>query len=185
MSVKTGKRGRPGQLSAERIVSCARTMMVESGKVPSIRGLSTELSVDPMAIYHYFKNKSALLEAVCISLVEAIHEPQGQDWQADIRALCRSYLTLLSGHPGLLNTLLSMSAPGPAQVFIERYERALQPLGLPEAVLVNSRDLLADYLHGYALAMEASDGALCLDALDGPLSFWLQAVSRAGADTAA
>lgn len=182
MSVKTGKRGRPSQLSAERIVECAKAMQVKTGKIPSIRALSAELEVDPMAIYHYFRNKSALLEAVCLSLIEAIHNPQGEDWRAEIVALSQSYLTLLSTHPGLLETLLSMTGTGPAQVFIERYERALRPLVLPQETLNHSRDLLVDYLHGYALAMQGSQGALTTDLLDGPLGFWMRALEREAAE---
>ncbi|MBY6096432.1 TetR/AcrR family transcriptional regulator [Ferrimonas balearica] len=178
MTVKTGKRGRPSHLNAERIVECARAMLAEQGKIPSIRALSAALSVDPMAIYHYFPNKAALLEAVCLALIEAIHHPAGQDWRTEIRTLCLSYLTLLQAHPGLLDTLLSMDGSGPAQVFIARYERALQPLALPQPVLNDSRDLLVDYLHGYALAMQTSQGKLDLSHLDGPLAFWIRALQR-------
>ncbi|MGU3846002.1 TetR/AcrR family transcriptional regulator, partial [Vibrio diabolicus] len=74
MSVNEKKRGRPAaklsQLSAESILDSSKSLMKKDGKVPSIRSLATQLNVDPMAIYHYFKNKSALLEALTTSLVE-------------------------------------------------------------------------------------------------------------------
>ena len=86
MTVKDQKRGRPksgsSQLSAERILAIAKSMMRESGKVPSIRGLATELGVDAMAIYHYFKNKNDLLEAITVSLIEEVAQPElNQDWR--------------------------------------------------------------------------------------------------------
>lgn len=174
MSAMGKKRGRPsaaqGQLTPERIILCARQLMQQQGKVPSIRQLTGELGVDAMAIYHYFANKSALLEAVTVSLVEAIYEPQDDgDWQGELHRLCHSYLDLLREHPGLLETMLSMSSFGPAQVFCERLASALSPLELNEAAFVQARDLLADYLHGVAIAMQCNPGACQEESIDSSL----------------
>ena len=83
MSVKIKKRGRPGadksQLSAELILNMARQLMRENGKVPSIRQLAIELDIDAMAIYHYYANKAALLEALTVSLIEEIYTRQAQE----------------------------------------------------------------------------------------------------------
>ncbi|MBY5992203.1 TetR/AcrR family transcriptional regulator [Ferrimonas balearica] len=179
MTVKAKKRGRPSQLSSEGILDCAKTLLRQEGKVPSVRAISGALGVDPMAIYHYFGNKAALLDALCRSLVADIHQPDGGDWRIEIEALCRSYLGLLEAHPGLLGTLLGLTSTGPAQVFIERFEQALAPLALPPITLAHCRDLLVDYLHGYALAQEAAAGALTQEALSGPLEFWMTAVAQA------
>lgn len=86
MSVNEKKRGRPtakqSQLSAESILESAKLLMKKDGKIPSVRLLATQLDVDPMAIYYYFKNKNALLEALTTSLVEDIYQPQAnEDWQ--------------------------------------------------------------------------------------------------------
>ncbi|MDT5424117.1 TetR/AcrR family transcriptional regulator [Morganella morganii] len=60
--------GRPAhrgsKLTAENILSEAGKLLQEQGKVPSIRVLAAQLQVDPMAIYYYFRNKQALLEAI-------------------------------------------------------------------------------------------------------------------------
>ncbi|MFC5080198.1 helix-turn-helix domain-containing protein [Vibrio thalassae] len=53
----------------------AKRLMQMDGKIPSIRRLATELNIDAMAIYYYFKNKDELLEAVAVSLVEGIYLP--------------------------------------------------------------------------------------------------------------
>ncbi len=67
MSVKKKKRGRPSvgsdKLTADSIIVTAREQMLQHGQKLSIRGLARELNVDPMAIYYYFENKNALLEA--------------------------------------------------------------------------------------------------------------------------
>ena len=155
--------------------------MLKEGKVPSIRRVSGELGVDAMAIYYYFSSKATLLEAVTVSLVEDIYEPSGGDeWQKELTLLCQSYLKLLKDHAGLLETLLSMSATGPAQVFTERFYTALTPLALDDKTLKEALDLLVDYLHGYALAMHCNSGdtSLTSEHLEGPLQFCIRALAR-------
>lgn len=174
MSVKVKKRGRPSaaktQLTAERIVQTAKELLQADGKIPSIRKLATVLGVDPMAIYHYFANKAALLEAVTVSLVDEIVFPDGDDdWTTEVKELCRSYLTLLAQYPGLLETMLSMSCGGPAKLFSERLSAALMPLNLSEAKFMQMLELLADYLHGVALAMQCNPRASLIERIDGPL----------------
>ncbi|KJY85719.1 TetR/AcrR family transcriptional regulator [Pseudoalteromonas piscicida] len=161
MSVKDKKRGRPlaeGEaLSQERIIQAAKLQMKESRKVPSIRALASSLNVDAMAIYHYFKNKQALLEALTCSLVDEIYEPScDEKWQTELQQLSASYLQLLDDYPGLLTVLLSMDSVGPAQVFQTRFEEVTQTLELQEQAQQDAICLLVDYLHGFALAMECN-----------------------------
>lgn len=155
MTVK--KRGRPtsgAQLSAGHIIENAKTLMQEMGKVPSIRQLATSLNVDAMAIYHYFKNKDAMLEELAISLISDIYEPNGDaPWQTELMRLAHSYIELLLHYPGLLQTLLSMNTTSPAQVFIERFDLVVAPLQLDAQQQKDSLNLFVDYLHGFALAI--------------------------------
>ncbi|WP_045393767.1 TetR/AcrR family transcriptional regulator [Vibrio rotiferianus] len=177
MSVNEKKRGRPAakqsQLSAESILDSAKSLMKKDGKVPSIRSLATQLNVDPMAIYHYFKNKNALLEALTTSLVEEIYQPKvNEDWQSELKSLCISYIELLREYNGLLQTMLSMTSHGPAQVFTERYQIIVQPLSLSPQVEKDSLDLLADYLHGFAFSISCCHDASLIktEMMDGPLN---------------
>ncbi|MDG3400215.1 TetR/AcrR family transcriptional regulator, partial [Vibrio parahaemolyticus] len=73
---------------------------------------------------------------------------------------------------GLLQIMLSMTSHGPAQVFTERYQLIVQPLGLSQQVEKDSLDLLADYLHGFALSISCCHDASLIktDMLDGPLN---------------
>ncbi|MFA0112251.1 TetR/AcrR family transcriptional regulator [Vibrio sp. 10N.261.46.E11] len=161
MTVKDQKRGRPksgsSQLSAEKILDTAKSMMRDTGKVPSIRGLATELGVDAMAIYHYFKNKNDLLESITVSLVSDVVLPQqNQVWQENLYQLSVSYLSVLNDYRGLLETLLTMKSLGPVEVFSERFEAVLSPLNLTAEQTENALHLLVDYLHGYALALSCN-----------------------------
>ncbi|MDC5856887.1 TetR/AcrR family transcriptional regulator [Vibrio europaeus] len=180
MSVKQKRRGRPqaqtSQLDVERILSKAKELMLRDNKMPSVRGLASELSVDAMAIYHYFRNKSALQESIVISLIEDIYQPDSSvAWRAQLSQLCISYVSLLHRYPGLLETLLKMDSVSPANVFIERFETIVEPLGLTPDTAKNAIDLLADYLHGFALALNCQPNSeLTLDMLSGPLSLVYQ-----------
>ncbi len=188
MTVKEKRRGRPkgenSQLNAQTILDTAKLMMREESKIPSIRKLATQLNIDAMAIYHYFDNKNALLEAITTSLIEDIYEPQvgtiENNWQQELTLLSKSYLTLLGTYPGLLETLLSMSSTSPAHVFSERFQLVLQPLNLKEDDIKNALDLLADYLHGYALALncQSAEPALNIDSISGPLKLYCLALEN-------
>lgn len=177
MDVNDKKRGRPvgklPQLSVERILETAKYLMKKEGKVPSVRSLATKLNVDPMAIYHYFKNKNSLLEALTTSLVAEIYIPQQRsDWQAELKCLCISYIDILREYSGLLQTMLSMTSLGPAQVFTERYKMIVSPLALHKKAEKDGLDLLADYLHGFAFTLSCchDDSMITTEMMDGPLT---------------
>ena len=175
MSVKKTKRGRPTQkqLSQDIIIDQAKQLMLENGKPPSIRALSAALNVDAMAIYYYFKNKDALLEAVTVSLINEIHDPKSQYWQQEIYELSKSYLAILDKYRGLLQTLLSSKVIGPADVFAARFEVITESLGLSIETKQTVLHLLVDYLHGFALAMECNSNReeLNLEMIKQPITF--------------
>lgn len=168
MSVKSKKRGRPAKeghtLSQISIIEQAKALMEKEGKVPSIRQLASELDVDAMAIYHYFENKNALLEAITISLINDLYMPQAEhSWQKELMQLAKSYLLLLQRYSGLLETLLSMNAQGPAYVFNQRFQIVISALNLNREVRDHALGLLVDYLHGFALAMKCNNSRPPLD----------------------
>ncbi|WP_026958827.1 TetR/AcrR family transcriptional regulator [Aliagarivorans taiwanensis] len=190
MNVNVKKRGRPSRegtaLKPEKIIDTAKQLMVEQGKIPSIRQLATALQVDAMAIYHYFKSKAVLLEAVTTSLISDIYQPVvsvengaevATEWQTELRQLCLSYLNLLEQYPGLLETLLSMESEGPAEVFAQRFSIIVEPLELDPQVVESALALLVDYLHGFALAMNCNRDrdALNSQMIEGPLGLYCKA----------
>ncbi|AYV24144.1 MULTISPECIES: TetR/AcrR family transcriptional regulator [Vibrio] len=184
MTVKAKKRGRPTKgnvtLSKEVIVENAKRLMQVDGKIPSIRRLATELNIDAMAIYYYFKNKDELLEAVAVSLVEGIYLPEeGREWQQELQQLGWSYLELLGQYPGLLETLFKMKTAGPANVFISRFNQVIEELDLSTTEKQNAVSLLADYLHGFAFSMQFSeiDQQAKYDIYQGSITLYLKAVT--------
>ena len=184
MSVKIKKRGRPAKnshtLNQKSIIEQAKLLMRNDGKVPSIRQLATVLNIDAMSIYHYFKNKNELLEAMTVSLMNEVYEPQeNQQWQAELLRLAKSYLCLLQQYPGLLDTLLSMTTKNPAHLFIERFDMVIKPLNLESETRSNALNLLADYLHGFALAIKCNDQRepLNIDMVEGPIALLCRAMA--------
>ena len=182
MSESEVKRGRPSKeknsLSAELIVSKAKSMMAGTGQIPSMRAISKELNVDPMALYYYFNNKSILLEGVAKSLMSEIYVPSGKsDWKQELKELSKSYLTILKAYDGLLKTLLSMSSNSPADVFICRFNLIVNPLKLRSNQEKAFLDLLVDYLHGFSMALACdSTGELTPDSADKSLDFLFKGV---------
>jgi len=126
-----------------------------------------------MAIYHYFKNKNSLLEALTTSLVVEIYLPQERsDWQNELKHLCFSYIEILSEYSGLLQTMLSMASHGPAEIFTERYKTIVSPLALSKKPQKDGLNLLADYLHGFAFSISCchEEGIVKSEMMNGPLA---------------
>lgn len=170
MTIK--KRGRPQKeakaLSKEVIIKTAKELMISDGKIPSIRSISSELNVDAMAIYYYFKSKGVLLEELTTSLISEIYQPQeGLEWEVELRKLSKSYIALLSKYDGLLQTLLSMKSTSPANVFISRFKVIMKKLNMSISIENASLNLLADYLHGFSISMSCdSTSKLTIDDID-------------------
>jgi len=176
------KRGRPLKndkgLNKELIIDKAKYMMLNSGKIPSIRAISKELMVDPMALYYYFKNKNLLLEEITKSLISDIYEPsQSSNWQLELSRLSKSYLTILYQYEGLLHILLSMTSIGPAEVFINRFNSIMRPLNIGERQEKLFLDVLVDYLHGVSIALACDkSNSLTIDYVDQPLEFLIRGI---------
>lgn len=179
MTVKLKKRGRPSRLTREAIIVSAQELMLGKNGKLSIRALASQLEVDPMAIYHYFDNKAALLEAISVSIMQGIYMPtNGSNWQTELTKLCHSYLSLLKNHPGLLESFLSMGneSTAPAEVFRVRFDLAIAPLDLDASHKDAALDLLVDYMHGFALSLHCvkDKSALDVSKIERPLALFLR-----------
>ena len=170
MTIK--KRGRPQKeakaLNKEVIIKTAKELMISGGKIPSIRSISSELNVDAMAIYYYFKSKGVLLEELTTSLISEIYQPKKNlEWKVELCKLSKSYIALLSKYDGLLQTLLSMKSTSPANVFISRFKVIMKKLNMSISIENASLNLLADYLHGFSISMSCDiTNKLTIDDID-------------------
>src|SRR3954447_6084798 len=76
-------------LSRERILEAARALVEEEGQARlSMRRLGERLDVWPMALYHWFRDKDELLDALAAHASEAVGA-RGTDgpWQTRLKAL--------------------------------------------------------------------------------------------------
>jgi AcrR family transcriptional regulator len=161
-AMKTQTRGRPraseAKLSRDQILDAALALLVETGLgALTMRALARRLAIDPMAVYHYFPDKDALLAAAAERSFAALRPqmPASDNWRVRLRALARAYLRTLHRSRELLLYVTEagrVSAPFDAHFFA-----AVAPLGLSERDQRTCRDALVDLLHGVSLAGAGHD----------------------------
>lgn len=154
------RRGRPAsdrsRLDRSIIVAAARQVLDTQGRV-GMRSTAAALGVDPMALYHYFPGRQALLDA----LVEQAFAPLDQlrlemarlpDAKSRLRRLSEAYLACVVSAPQLAHQLARQGGGPLARRFDELFRQALQLPAEPDAGAMCAQEVLVDYLHGVALA---------------------------------
>ena len=91
------------RLSVDRIIDAAQVVIADKGAARfSMRSLASELGVDPMAVYHYFPNKGAIIQGVLSRAMTQIDtEVPGIAWQQDLAILCNNMRRFAQDHPQL------------------------------------------------------------------------------------
>jgi AcrR family transcriptional regulator len=69
-----------------------------------MRSLAAEIGCDPMAIYHFVKNKAALLEAITEHLEHQAGPPESvsNDWRDALHEFARRQLAVAIKHPNAI-----------------------------------------------------------------------------------
>lgn len=168
--MKTQSRGRPRanepKLSRDHILDAALELLAEAGLgALTMRALARRLGIDPMAVYHYFADKDALLGAAADRSFAALRPrmPATGDWRARLHALARAYLRTLHRSRELL--LFVTEAGRVSAAFDEHFFAAIAPLGLSARDQRTCRDALVDLLHGASLSGPGHDLTPQLDVL--------------------
>ena len=147
------------RLSERRIAAEALALIDAEGVDKlTMRGLATALDTSPMALYTYFADRDALLEAVTqlvLSEVEAPSEELG--WQVVVRRIMRSFRTVGLRHPHMAQ-LLQLHPPRTldALAFVEAGFRAFRRAGFNDAAIARSYSALAAYSFG-TLSLEVRE----------------------------
>lgn len=122
----------------------------------SMRALARQLRVDPMALYHYFPDKHALLRAAAAELYATLPPARTRGtWQQQLLALAESYLALLARAGELLRYLSAggEAAAEPTRVVQERFRAVTASLALPPARARAAHDVFVDFVHGFSLGV--------------------------------
>ncbi|MBS2017095.1 MAG: TetR/AcrR family transcriptional regulator [Deltaproteobacteria bacterium] len=168
--MKKQTRGRPraseAKLGRDKILDEALALLAEKGFAAlGMRALARRLGTDPMALYHYFPDKGALLAAAADRSFASLRprERAGAGVRERIHALARAYLRTVHRSRELL---LFVTASGRASASFDAFFfRAIAPLHLSKRDADVCRDALADLLHGAALAGPGHDPSPQIDVL--------------------
>jgi len=103
--------GRPPRLTSSRVVAAARRIAAQYGvESLTMRRLADALGVMPNALYTYFPDKNAILDAVLDDVLGDVKRPrQRNSWRKALASLMSSYRQLLLTQPGLI--ALTVSRP--------------------------------------------------------------------------
>jgi TetR/AcrR family transcriptional regulator, tetracycline repressor protein len=149
------QRGRPPLISRESVVTRTLALIDEHGVDElSMRRLGSELGVDPMAVYHYFPDKAALLDAVVERLYGEVGIPaRDGDWEEDFREIARRTRASMLRHGGAL-VLLATRPPSTPEAFglIDACASVLLDAGLSERDAADGVDCLGRLLIGHLVA---------------------------------
>jgi AcrR family transcriptional regulator len=104
--------------TSQRIYKCALDILEAEGpQAVSVRRVAKEVGITPMAIYHYFPSREALLDAVVDSefeqLVDFFDRSNGkQSFEAVMIHSMDGYIDYALAHPRIFDYVFSMPRPG-------------------------------------------------------------------------
>jgi AcrR family transcriptional regulator len=147
--------GRKPTISRDRLLDEALALLEGRGLAAvTMRALAARLGVDPMAAYHWFPDKDALLRAAAARAYGRLapRAPRRSHWQGRVAALAHAYVALLARHRELLRYLTAGDAAPAAAIFDAHFAAAIAPLRLAPRAYRTAQHALVDFLHGFALA---------------------------------
>lgn len=143
------------RVTRDRVVSAALAIVDRGGlERLTMRAIGRELGVDPMAAYHYFPNKQAILHAIADSILSGVGFPApgaALSRQEALKAVARGYREALLAHPRALVAVSShpiVDASGFAT--IERALALLTSSGIAPADALRAIDCVATFAVGAA-----------------------------------
>lgn len=155
------KRGRPksgAQMSRETILATAFEVLDEAGHQGlSMRAVASRLNVTPMALYHHFADRSALVremsDSIYAGVVKDFESCKGKARRRMEQLLTRYYQAVVR-YPNL--TVLIFATPDEFSIEVQQINHHLADL-LGEADLTAAKaklwlEILVDFTHGSAMA---------------------------------
>jgi TetR/AcrR family tetracycline transcriptional repressor len=143
-------------LTRPRVVAAALAIVDRDGLDGlTMRALGRELGVDPMAAYHWFPNKPAILQGVGEAILSEIELPVADPsvpWQRVATGLGRVYRATLLRHPNALPVASTQPVMTPRGFeLIERTSAALVTGGLTPGSALEAINTMAAFVIGTAM----------------------------------
>ncbi|MFJ9247217.1 TetR/AcrR family transcriptional regulator [Streptomyces sp. NPDC101776] len=146
-------RGRPPRLSRERIVEGAvEVLLAEPNVSLTIKRVADVVGAAPMALYRYFPDRDALLQATADHVLEAMRRdpiPDGP-WPDRLRAWMRAGQANFRPYPQLMPYMTTTRHPAwiPG---LTRLREILTPAGLSDEDLALAVALISSTMLGHAV----------------------------------
>lgn len=148
-------RGRPPALSRAAVLDGALSLLDDVGlDAFSMRALGTRLGADPMAVYHYFPSRTALLDGVVERIfAEVVPPDRTGDWAVDVTASTHAFRDAVLAHPAAIPLMAMRPAVTPDAFRItESLLEALAPAGLSARDALDVAQALGRLTMGHAIA---------------------------------
>ncbi|MEV0804781.1 TetR/AcrR family transcriptional regulator [Micromonospora sp. NPDC050200] len=156
----TSSAGRPVRpaLTRDYIIRTAMALIDRDGvSALSMRKLGAELGVDPMAVYYYLPNKSALfdglIEAVYTEIETAFDAVSEGSWREQVATFMRAMREVLRRHPNLLSVIATRPAYAPSVLaFGDRAIGLVQSSGFTGREILHMVNCLRTFTVGHVFA---------------------------------
>jgi len=161
-SARRRPRGPRRALTENEILDAALSLLDRGGPdAASVRAIAARVGVAPNAIYTYFPDKAAVVDALVERLLgEVDHDvfaDRAQPWRERVAALALELRAKLSAHPGAVGLMVGSRLGGSnAQTLNERLLRLLADAGLDPTDAARAAHLLFVHIFG-SLALEVAD----------------------------
>jgi AcrR family transcriptional regulator len=143
-------------LSRDRIVACALALVDAEGlQAVSTRRLAAELGVSGPSLYHHFRTKDEILDAVADTVcaqVDVSMFSDGTDWREALVSWARSYRAALGAHPEIVPFLAQGPGRRPSQLrMADAVFGGMTEAGWPRAQATHIGALMRYFVAGSAL----------------------------------
>jgi AcrR family transcriptional regulator len=125
----------------------------------TMRRLAATLDLQPSALYHHFRDKKALIDALAEQLLAEVGDVDpAQPWDERVESLARQTRSALMAHRDGARLMAGTFVAQPNTLRIgERYVEALRDAGLAEELWATTAFTLNYYILGHTIEEQARD----------------------------
>lgn len=126
-----------------------------------MRALAARVGINPMTIYHHFKDRDGLIRALADKVYSDVAAPTKGDTRARVAGLLGAYRAKVVEHPALTLAIFSRPTVFPyhAKRITVDLTNLLRDLGVSPKRSLLWVHILVDYTHGAALAVAMREKA--------------------------